>query len=311
MNFEVITPFLEPIADSFFDSSVNEIRINPNGTVYIERAGLVAPVEDVRIQRESLEFAVQNIAGLMNQELSEKQPTLDTRLEDGSRVAIIVPPVCTGGITMTVRRFPKRFTLADFVENGTLTEAQAGLLLSEALEGRNLLISGGTSTGKTSLLRAILDELPQHERILLVEKPSELKLSNEENRDLVRIEVRDETRYAPAFTARMAIAAALRQSPDRIVLGEVRGGEAFDFIDALNTGHGGSMTTVHANSAQGVMHRLATLVKRGSVDLPFDVITGEITSSIHTVVHLYRNRTTGQRSVREIVRVGEMGLEAV
>jgi pilus assembly protein CpaF len=203
---------------------------------------------------------------------------------------------------MTIRRFPTPFTLEQLVERRTVTEVQAEMMRAAIEERLTIAVSGSTRAGKTTLARVLLNLIPvPGDRLVLIEQPPELNLRDRALRDIYELECRDRTEYVEAFTARQAVAVALRHSPDRIVLGEIRGGEAFDFIDALNTGHAGSLTTVHANSAQDALSRIVTLVKRGDVNLPYDVIVDMVGRSIDLVFHL--DRSLGRRVLTEALRV--------
>jgi pilus assembly protein CpaF len=301
MNLEVFLSYLDPIAGRFSDPEVNELRINANGTVYEERRGSISRIPELLINSVQVQYAAGNVAGETNAPFNERHPRLDARLEDGSRISIVGPPV-SSGIAVTIRRFPTAFELPGLVTLGTLTSQQADWLTAAVLERKTILISGSTRAGKTTFARVLLNLIPvPGDRLVLIEQPSELNLRERDTRDILEMECRDPNEYTEAFTARDAVKAALRHSPDRIIVGETRGGEAFDFIDALNTGHSGSLTTVHANSASDALARIVTLVKRGDVSLPYDVIVDMVSRSIDLVVHL--DRSQGRRVVAEIVRV--------
>jgi Flp pilus assembly CpaF family ATPase len=301
MNCDFFLSILAPLRPLYEDATVNEIRINPNGVIYVERAGRIEHVP-VTLAPSLLRFAVCALAGAANTPLNDKYPKLDVRHDDGSRVAILAPPLVPSGYALTIRRFPTDLTLPQLVERDTLSQAQADALVCLLLSRKNLLISGSTRAGKTTLARALLNLIPHPgDRLVLIEQPAELNLAHSDVRDIVPIEVRDETPNAPAFTATDALKAALRHSPDRIILGELRGGEAADFLEALNTGHPGSLTTLHANSATDALDRLITLVRRGDPNAPRDVIVDTISSAIHAVVHT--DRTGGRRVVSEILTV--------
>ena len=300
MNAELFLSFLAPIADRFSDDSVNELRLNPNGTVYEERAGIISRIQGLCLSQDQVEFAVSAVSGEMNLPLDERHPKLDARLEDGSRIAILGPPVIAGGYAVTIRRFPQPFSLARLVnETGTLTSGQAALVSGFIRDRKTVLISGSTRAGKTTFARVLLNLIPHPgDKLVLIEQPAELNLRNADSRDIIAMEVSDSSE-PDAFTVRQAVRAALRHSPDRIVIGELRGAEAADFLDALNTGHTGSLSTLHANSAADALVRLATLVRRGEPTLSHEVIVDLIARSIDVVIHL--DRSTGRRVVTEIV----------
>jgi pilus assembly protein CpaF len=239
---------------------------------------------------------MRNIARRLGDDISEEKPILDSRLPDGSRVAAVLPPCSIDGITLTIRKFNTRhFTMADLIENGTLS-AETALLLREKVSNRqNILISGGTGSGKTTLLSILADSLPDDERILLIEDTAELNIRKS---NLVRFETHREQTGLPAVTVRDLLKAALRYRPDRIIVGEVRGGEAFDLLQALNTGHAGSLCTLHANSARQAVTRFADCVLQSGIELPHRAIMANIGSAVDLLVHI--GRTKGRRAVSEI-----------
>ena len=219
-----------------------------------------------------------------------------SRLPDGSRVAAVLPPCSIDGITLTIRKFNTRhFTMADLIEKGTLSAKTAELLGEMVTNRQNILISGGTGSGKTTLLNILADSIPDDERILLIEDTSELNIRKS---NLVRFETRREQTGLPAVTVRDLLKAALRHRPDRIIVGEVRGGEAFDLLQALNTGHAGSFCTLHANSAGQAVTRFADCVLQSGIELPHRAIMANIGSAVDLLVHI--GRTKGQRRVSEI-----------
>jgi pilus assembly protein CpaF len=220
----------------------------------------------------------------MGDDVSEAKPILDSRLPDGSRVAAVLPPCSIDGITLTIRKFnTKHFTVADLIQNGTLTDATAELLHQKVTGGQNFLISGGTGSGKTTLLSILADFIPDEERILLIEDTAELNIRKT---NLVRFESRREQARIPAVTIRDLLKATLRHRPDRIIVGEVRGAEAFDLLQALNTGHSGSLCTLHANSARQAISRFADCVLQSGIELPYRAILANIANSLDVVVHI-------------------------
>jgi pilus assembly protein CpaF len=238
MGFELILPFLQPIEHLILDEGISEIMVNGSGRIFIERAGDLREVPDAHLTEKNLQVAVRNIARALGDEVNEQQPLLDSRLPDGSRVAAVIPPCSIGGTTLTIRKFhSKQFTADELVRIGSLTAEVLGILRAAILERHNILISGGTGTGKTTLLNALASFIPEVERIVLIEDTAEIPL---EKPNLVRFEARREQPELPAVTIRDLVRASLRHRPDRILLGEVRGGEAFDLLQALNTGHSGS-----------------------------------------------------------------------
>jgi pilus assembly protein CpaF len=299
MSFEVILPFLRPIEPLILDPEVTEIMVNGSGQVFIERDGRLEAVDGVTLKEKSLQVAVRNIARALGDDISEDQPLLDSRLPDGSRVAAVFPPCSLGGTTLTIRKFQSRlYTVDELLRLGTLTPP-ALLEIRRAMEAReNLLISGGTGTGKTTVLNALADLLPSEDRVILIEDTAELQL---EKPNLVRFEARREQPNVPAVTIRDLLKATLRHRPDRIIVGEVRGGEAFDLLQALNTGHSGTLSTIHANSAAQALARFTSCVLQSGVELPYAAIRHQIADSIHLLLHLERDQ--GRRLVNEVVRV--------
>jgi pilus assembly protein CpaF len=299
MSFEIILPFLRPIAHLIEDPAITEIMVNGSGRIFVERAGRLEPVAGVAVREQNLRVAVRNLARALGDDISEEQPLLDSRLPDGSRVAAALPPVSLGGTTLTIRKFrTRRFTLEELVRIGTLTARQLEVL-GEAIESRsNILISGGTGTGKTTLLNALTSFLPAEDRLVLIEDTAELQLDTP---NLVRFEARREQPGLPAVTIRALLRTTLRHRPDRILVGEVRGGEAFDLLQAMNTGHSGTLSTIHASSAELALRRLATCVLQCGVDWPYGAIRHGIGECRQVLVHLERRHA--DRLVTELVRV--------
>jgi pilus assembly protein CpaF len=299
MQFETILPFLRPIEHLILDPDISEIMVNSGSRIFVEKNGELAPVPGITISEQALCAAVKNIARRLGDDISEAKPILDSRLPDGSRVAAVLPPCSIDGITLTIRKFNTRhFTMADLIQNGTLNASTAEFLRERIGNHKTILISGGTGTGKTTLLNILADFIPDTERILLIEDTAELNIRKS---NLVRFETRREQSGIPGVTIRDLLKAALRHRPDRIIVGEVRSGEAFDLLQALNTGHSGSLCTLHANSARQAVARFADCVLQSGVDLPHRAIMANIGNSVDLIVHIARTR--GYRSVSEIVSV--------
>jgi pilus assembly protein CpaF len=299
MQFETILPFLRPIEHLILDPDISEIMINADSRIFIEKHGQLVPVPGITISEQALCAAVKNIARRLGDDISEAKPILDSRLPDGSRVAAVLPPCSIDGITLTIRKFnTKHFTIADLIENGTLSAKTAELLREKVTTCQNILISGGTGTGKTTLLNILADFIPDEERILLIEDTAELNIRKS---NLVRFETRREQAGILAVTIRDLLKAALRHRPDRIIVGEVRGGEAFDLLQALNTGHSGSLCTLHANSARQAIARFSDCVLQSGIELPHRAIMANIGNSVDLLVHIARIR--GRRSIAEILAV--------
>jgi pilus assembly protein CpaF len=299
MSFDVILPFLRPIAHLVQDPDVSEIMVNGSRRIFIERHGLVEEITDVRVDERNLRVAVKNIARALGDDVSEEIPILDSRLPDGSRVAAILPPCSLGGTTLTIRKFQTRFFTADeLVRTGTMTAEVLQILRAAIAGNQTILISGGTSTGKTTLLNALAAFLPTTDRVVLIEETAELQIDKP---NLVRLEARRDQAGLPAVTIRELLRATLRHRPDRIIVGEVRGGEAFDLLQALNTGHAGSLSTIHANSAEQALARFSSCVVQSGVELPYQAVRYQIADAIALVLHL--GRSSGARMVQELIRI--------
>ena len=304
MSLETILPFLQPIADLITDPAVSEVMVNGNGAIFVQRAGRLCPVE-AKVEQKTLSTAVKRIARSLGEDIGESKPLLDARLPDGSRVAAAFPPCSIHGVTLTVRKFrPHWFTLDELVDVGAIARPAADLLANAVRNRRTILVSGGTDTGKTTFTKALIDLIPRSERLAVIEDTMELKVDHP---NVCRFEARKEVRDAPgnvsvpAVTVRDLVKAMLRHRPDRLIIGEVRGGEAFDLLDALNTGHAGSISTLHANSAMQALSRLGSLALRADVDLPYRAIQAEIGDLINLVVHI--ERCGHERRVAHILEV--------
>src|SRR5438067_677989 len=297
--YRMILPYLRPIEKFILDPDISEIMLNSPSDIFIEKHGVMEKVQGVTIPTDQLRVAVQNIARGLGDDISEEKPILDSRLPDGSRIAAVLPPCSIDGITLTIRKFNTRhFTMADLIENGTLSAETAVLLRERVGNRQNILISGGTGSGKTTLLNILADFIPDQERILLIEDTAELNIRKS---NLVRFETRREQTGIPAVTIRDLLKAALRHRPDRIIVGEVRGGEAFDLLQALNTGHSGSLCTLHANSARQAIARFSDCVLQSGIELPHRAIIANIGNSVDLLVHIARIR--GRRCISEVVAV--------
>src|SRR6516162_9934178 len=265
-GFEMILPFLKPIQAYILDPDVSEIMVNGPEQVFIERGGYLEAIPGVTLNDRSLMVAVKNIARRLGDDISEEKPILDSRLPDGSRVAAVIPPCSLKGIALTIRKFnARRFGIDDLIRIGTLTNNLAQRLGAAVRTRQNILISGGTGTGKTTLLNILANFIPDQERVLVIEDTAEIQISTP---NLVRFEARRAQNDLPAVSIRDLLKASLRHRPDRILLGEIRGGEAFDLLQLLNTGHSGTLSTVHANSAQQALSRFSTCVLQSEMELP-------------------------------------------
>ncbi|HXJ43291.1 MAG TPA: ATPase, T2SS/T4P/T4SS family [Bryobacteraceae bacterium] len=306
MSFDVILPFLRPIEGLIKDPTVSEIMVNGPACVFVERDGQLALVPGVTISEKSLQVAVRNIARALGDDIGEEKPLLDSRLPDGSRIAAAIPPCSVGGTTLTIRKFhSKFFTAEELVRTGTLSPEIRDQLGSAVEQRQNILISGGTSSGKTTLLTALAAFISDLDRVVLIEDTSEVQMIKP---NLVRFEARREQNGLPAVTIRDLLRATLRHRPDRIILGEVRGGEAYDLLQALNTGHSGTLSTIHANSAQQALSRFTSCVLQSGVELPYQAIRANIGDAVHLLIHL--ERRNGRRIVSEVLRLERFDAQA-
>jgi len=298
-GFEMILPFLKPIEHLILDPNISEIMVNGSDRIFIERDGILEEIHGHALGDKALMVAVKNIARRLGDDISEAKPILDSRLPDGSRVAAVIPPCSLASVTLTIRKFNTRhFTMEDLIRIGTITQNLAGLLEGYVLARRNILLSGGTGTGKTTLLNILGSFIPNNERVLIIEDTSEIQIKKE---NLIRFEARQAQPGIPAVTIRDLLKAALRHRPDRIILGEIRGGEAFDLLQLLNTGHAGTLSTVHASSAHQGTARFTSCVLQSGIDLPYRAIKTNIGDSLEIVVQL--ERRPGQRFVSEVLEI--------
>ncbi len=294
--FELILPHLPPgLQEVILAPDYSEVCVNEDGRVFVEAAGSNTMLElsGISASQAQLRHAVNAIARtLAAREADETNPILNARLPDGSRVAAMLPPV-TDGIVVTVRKFrPNWFTLDELLRNGTFSPAYHNQLVEAVDRRQNILISGPTGSGKTTLVKALLDLIPQEERVLLIEDTAELPL---ERPNRVRFTARE------GVAIRDLLKAGLRHRPDRIIVGEVRDGAAYDLLQALNTGHAGSISTLHASSPANALNRLARLALQADTGLPFASIQSEIGDAIHYVAHI--ERRGARRELIELIRV--------
>lgn len=295
MSFEVIIPFLKPIEHLLISDTVSEIMVNPDGSVWIEETGRIKLLPGVRFEDDALHAGLEVIANKFGKKLDADSPILNLRLPDGSRMAALIPPVVNPQPMMTIRKFTSRnFTMDDLIVRRMLTAEQGQQLTDAVHSGDNLLISGGTGAGKTTLTNVIAGFIPDGDRILILEDVAELYIRK---RHIISAEAQLDTHKSQIGFADL-LKAALRHRPDRIIVGEIRGPEARVFLDALNTGHRGSLSTIHANSARDALRRLAQLAMRGSGGIPLQDVMEECRRSIDLIAHVANQ--DGWRRVTEI-----------
>lgn len=295
MSFEIIIPFLKPIEHLLTSGTVSEIMVNPDGSVWIEETGRISLLPGVRFADDALHTGLEVIANKFGKKLDADSPILNLRLPDGSRMAALIPPVVNPQPMMTIRKFTSRnFTLDDLIKRRMLTTEQGQQLTDAVRRSDNLLISGGTGAGKTTLANVIAGFIPDGDRILILEDVAELYIRK---RHVISAEAQLDTHKNQIGFADL-LKAALRHRPDRIIVGEIRGPEARVFLDALNTGHRGSLSTIHANSAEDALRRLAQLAMRGSGGVPLQEVMEECRRSIDLIAHVANQ--DGWRHVTEI-----------
>ncbi|MFR9674416.1 CpaF family protein [Streptomyces sp. TR06-5] len=292
---------LEPLLE---DASITEIMVNGPERIYVERGGRVEQLPLRFASHEQLMQTIERIVSTVNRRVDESNPMVDARLPSGERVNVIIPPLSLTGATLTIRRFPRAFTLPELVELGSMDEQMVTLLAGMVRAKMNVIVSGGTGSGKTTLLNALSALIPDGERIITVEDAAELQLQQSH---VIRLETRPPNVEGKGqITIRDLVRNSLRMRPDRIVVGEVRGGETLDMLQAMSTGHDGSLATVHANSAEDAMLRLQTLASMSEVKIPFEALRDQINSAVDCVVQLSR-AADGSRKISEIAMLAGRG----
>ncbi len=296
MSFELILPFLRPIEPLLLDENISEIMGNPDASWWYERDGIIHREKTISFAAGKLRTGLEVIANQLGKRLDEDNPILHAQLPDGSRLAAVIPPVVRLTPALIIRKFTSRhYTVEDLIARGTLTRPLADFLAEQIRSGKTLLISGGTGTGKTTLLRILADFIPERERLVVIEDTSELQIQKP---NILAVECQTDT-FKANITFDDLLKSALRWRPDRIILGEVRGIEARTLLDSFNTGHAGSLATIHANSAGKALHRFANLVMRNHAQSTFSDTEAEIAEAVDFVVHV--ERQPGRRIVREVL----------
>lgn len=284
---------LQPLVD---DKAITEIMVNGPEDIFIERDGRVERHKLTFDSVKRLEDVIQNIVSRVNRRVDESSPVVDARLPDGSRVNVVLPPIALNGPIMTIRKFPEKpMTIEQLIGFNSLTPEVADFLEKLVVARYNMFVSGGTGSGKTTFLNVLSNFIPKDERIVTIEDSAELQISQIEN--LVRLETRIASiEGKAAVTIRDLIKSALRMRPDRIIVGEVRGAEALDMLQAMNTGHDGSLSTGHANTTKDMLSRLETMVLSGT-QIPLDAVRHQIASAVDIIIHLSRLRDRSRRVV--------------
>ncbi|MCI8982320.1 MAG: CpaF family protein [Hungatella sp.] len=286
------------------DPQITEVMINGYDTIFVEKAGKLTRLDEHFESNDDLIRIVQRFVSSMDRTVDSSNPIVDARLEDGSRVHVVFPPVALDGATVTIRRFSKNpMTIEKLLDYKSITPEVADFLQKVVSSRHNVFVCGGTGSGKTTFLNAISNFIQPWERVITIEDSAELQIKNIPN--IVRMETKKaNSREATEITIRDLIKASLRMRPDRIVVGEVRGEEALDMLQAMNTGHDGSLSTGHANSPEGMLSRLETMVLTGSADLPLEAIRQQIASAVDYIIHLSRLRDFSRKcmEVTEVVK---------
>ena len=294
------------------DDSITEVMINGPEKIFIEKKGRLTRLDKKFESQRKLEDVIQRIVGLAGREVNQANPICDTRLPDGSRVNVVLPPIALCGPTITIRKFSKEpMTINKLIEYGSITQEIADKLELLVKAKYNIFISGGTGSGKTTFLNALSNFIPKDERIITIEDSAELQITGIDN--LVSLETRNANASgAGQVTIRDLIKSSLRMRPERIIVGECRGGEALDMLQAMNTGHDGSLSTGHANSTEDMLSRLETIVLQGADGLPLEAIKQQIASAVDIIIHLSRLRDKSRKTmaITEVVGIknGEIEL---
>lgn len=293
--------FFEPIRAFLEDDAVSEIMINGPNQIFIERKGKLEATDARFVSEPALKAAAVNVAKHVGRMLNEENPRLDARLPDGSRVHAVIPPLARCGTVVAIRKFKKeKLTIGQLIQFGSITESGAQLIDTIVKLHKNVIVSGATSSGKTSVLNVLSSFIPDNERILVIEDASELQLQQPHT---VCFETRKPDKNDKGeVTIRDLVHSSLRLRPDRLVIGEIRGGEALDLLQALNTGHAGSMSTIHANSSRDCLSRIETCALLSGIDIPLSALRAQVASAIDVVVHTAR-LTDGSRKITAVSEV--------
>jgi pilus assembly protein CpaF len=301
VSYQLILPFFpEELRELLLDPSISDLMINGVSGVFADRNGVMEQIElKAPYTTERLQAAIERVARILGQDLTHQNPILNTRLPDGSRVAVVGAPSSIHGPTLTVRKFNRWYSSEELIGSGSLPRGVRDMVVGFINEKKNGLISGGTGSGKTTLMKALLDHVPQQERLVVIEQPAELKVMHS---NAVRWEAVEAIPGQVAITPSQLLAAALRHRPDRIIMGEIRDECGYDLLQAMNTGHGGTLSTIHAKSAWDALNRLSDLALSARSNLNHAFIRSETAEAIDFVLYCERD-CSGRRRVRELVKV--------
>ena len=301
MSFELILPFFpEELRSLLMDPSISDLMINGSTGVYADRAGTIEHIPlSTEYTNARLQAALERVARILGQDLTTQNPILNTRLPDGSRVAVVGPPSSINGPTLTVRKFNRWYTSDELIESGSFPGMVRDAVVDLMTRRKNGIISGGTGSGKSTLMKALLDHVPASERLVVIEQPAELKISHP---NAVRWEAVDAIPGQVAIKPNQLLAAALRHRPDRIIMGEIRDECGYDLLQAMNTGHGGTLSTLHADSAIDALDRLADMALSARTNLDQTFVRSQTGKAVDFVLHCERD-PRGRRRVRELITV--------
>jgi pilus assembly protein CpaF len=301
MSFQLILPFFpEELRALLMDPSVSDLMVNGTTGVFADRGGVVEHIPlSTSYTNDRLQAAIERVARLLGQDLTSQNPVLNTRLPDGSRVAVVGPPSSINGPTLTIRKFNRWYTSDELVAAGSLSSTVRDAVVDLIQQRKNGIISGSTSSGKSTLMKSLLDHVPLHERLVVIEQPAELKIAHP---NAVRWEAVDAIPGQVAITPSQLVAAALRHRPDRIIMGEIRDECGYDLLQAMNTGHGGTLSTLHADSAVDALDRLADMALSARTNLDQTFVRSQTGKAVDFVLHCERD-PRGRRRVRELITV--------
>ena len=301
MSYDLILPFFpEEIRGLLLDPTISDLMINGTTGVYADKEGVLETITlSTPYTNERLTAAIERVARILGQDLTLQNPILNTRLPDGSRVAVVGPPSSINGPTLTIRKFNKWFTSDELIASGSMPAEVRDLVVSLIMQRKNGIIAGGTGSGKTTLMKALLDHIPSSERLCIIEQPAELKVLQP---NAIRWEAVEAIPGQVAITPTELLAAALRHRPDRIIMGEIRNECGYDLLQAMNTGHGGTLSTIHAKSAWDALNRLANLALSARPNLNHAFMRTETAEAIDFALYCER-APNGRRQVRELITV--------